>query len=115
MKVRFIVDSSDYLKVLSGRESENFVVLRRDNGFFVNRDFIKEHKHDDITIYTDDETILNYAPFVDGKYNIEFKFPEWGEFIPLSKLHPNIREVNNLTIMYQKEIFHKDFQEYMGN
>ncbi len=125
MLIRFIVDSSDFLKVLSGREDENFIVLRRDNGFFKNSEALKEHfiqhdnglsyeipLNDNTIIYTDDETMLNYAPYVDNNYLIEFKFPECDDFIPIMKLHYNLRRANNLTTMFQKGIFHDDFAEY---
>lgn len=124
MLIRFIVDSSDFLKVLSKREHENFIVLRRYNGFFENREVIRAHsikvaedmyeanEDDDIIIYTDDETMLNYAQYVSGDYLIEFKFPECDEFISIMKLHPNLRRENNLTAMFQKGIFHDDFNEY---
>lgn len=115
MLIRFIVDSSDFLKVLSGRENEDFIVLRRDNGFFKNREAIRAHcikdtyEDDDIIIYTDDETILNYAPYVSGDYLIEFKFPESDKFISIMKLHPSLRKENDLTKMFQTGIFRDDF------
>ena len=124
MLIRFIVDSSDFLKVLSGRENEDFIVLRRDNGFFKNREAIMAHclkvdegmyeadEYDDIIIYTDDETMLNYAPYVSGDYLVEFKFPQCDEFISIMKLHPSLRRENNLTAMFQRGIFHADFDEY---
>lgn len=124
MLIRFIVDSSDFIKVLSGRENEDFIVLRRDNGFFKNREAINLHclkvdegmyeadEYDDTIIYTDDETMLNYASYVNGEYQIEFKFSECDEFIPIMKLHPNLRRENDLTAMFQKGIFHADFDEY---
>ena len=125
MLIRFIVDSSDFLKVLSDREHEDFIVLRRDNGFFKNSRALKEHftaydnglfyeipLNDNTIIYTDDETMLNYAPYINGEYQIEFKFPECGEFIPIMKLHPNLRRENDLTAMFHKGIFHDDFNEY---
>lgn len=124
MLVRFIVDSSDFLKVLSGREHEYFTVLRRNNGFFKNREVMRAHSvkvaegmyeadpDDDIVIYTDDETMLNYAPYVSGDYMVEIKFPECDYFIPLRRIHPNLRRVNNLTIMFQKGIFHRDFSKW---
>lgn len=124
MLIRFIVDSSDFIKVLSGRENEDFIVLRRDNGFFKNREVIRAHcievaegmyeadEDDGVVIYTDDETMLNYAPYVSGDYIIEFKFPECDEFISIMKLHPNLRRENDLTAMFQKGIFHADFDEY---
>ena len=124
MLIRFIVDSSDFLKVLSGRENEDFIVLRRDDGFFKNREAIRAHGikisenqykvdfNDNVVIYTDDETMLNYAPYINGEYQIEFKFPECNEFISIMKLHPNLRRENNLTTMFQKGIFHDDFNEY---
>lgn len=123
MLIRFIVDNSDFLKVLSGREYEDFIVLRRDNGFFKNRGVIRAHsikvaegiykadEDDTAIIYTDDETMLNYAPYVSGDYLIEFKFPECNEFISIMTLHPNLRRENDLTAMYQKGIFHEDFAD----
>lgn len=127
MLIRFIVDNSDFLKVLSGRENEDFIVLRRDNGFFKNREAIKAHlikvaegmyeadEDDDIIIYTDDETMLNYAPYVSGDYLVEFKFPQCNEFISIMKLHSSLRRENNLTAMFQRGIFHDDFNEYFYN
>lgn len=114
MLVRFITNGSDFTKVLLERENEDFVVLKRRDGFFSNRTIMQMDSFKDATIYTDDETMLNYVPFVDGKYNIEFKFPECDEFISIMNLHPNLRKSSDLVKMFHAGIFHEDFHGWSG-
>ena len=122
MLLRFIVDETDYKiefnKVLAfNMTGEYFLIIRRNNGFFRNREIMLEYASaKDIIIYTDDETMLNYASFdVDNKYNIEFKFPKCDKFIHITQLHPNLRRENDLTKMYQSKVFHDDFEEFIKN
>ena len=128
MLIKFIEDAVELIDAVKGasERSEKALALLRGSGFFVNRDallgrcFVEtplgnvyEPKPEDRTVvYTNDETLLHYAVYADGEFKLEFKFKGYDGFIPASKLHPNLRRVNNLTIMYQKRIFHDDFEEY---
>lgn len=109
MLVRFIVDNSEFFDIIHDKELG--IIVRRREGFFKNKEIIESNQSEDVIIYTDDETILNYVPFVDGKYQIEFKFPECDKFIHITQLHPNLRRENDLTAMFHKGIFHEDFAD----
>ena len=121
MRIKFVVNRSDFLRILSGREKENFVVLNRDNGFFQNRaalkDIIQEELNNPnylVDVYTDDETLLAYAPYDEKErvYKVDILFEDLKDFIPLWLIHPNLRYENNLTEMYQRGIFFEDWLDY---
>lgn len=125
--IKFIVDNEDFINVIkklnSEKDSYPHTIIRRSDGFFKNRDImtfyvnnfnsiLEEDDYEKFIIYTDDETMLLYVPFIDGKYNIEFKFSEYDKFISASELYPNLRRENNLMTMYHKRFFHDAFERY---
>jgi len=114
MKIRFFTDADDFNAAINELMNKNdyIIVLKRADGFFYNKDLFKYFLDTNNIICTDDETMLNYVPFIDGKYNIEFKFPKYDKCISASELYPNLRKENNLMTMYHKRFFHDAFERY---
>ena len=124
MRIKFInlgIDAPTTMHELLSYRGGKF--LFRQNGFLHNRFCLKLYKTEnpDVTIYTDDETMLHYAEYDHDihSFKVDMLFPDYKIsdeeylWIPLKDLHPNLREVNNLVTMFQKGIFDDDFEDYI--
>lgn len=107
--------------LLSSNNNDKF--LFRQNGFFHNRFYLELYKQQnpDVTIYTDDETMLHYAQYDQDihSFKVDMLFLDWTNedehvWVSLKDLHPNLREVNNIVSMYHKGIFDDDFEDYVN-
>ena len=97
------------------------VFLWRNDGFQSNKSKIhllqeqEQKTGEEVTIYTDDETMLAYAQYDESihNYKVFIEDEDTDEFfIPLYERRPNIRIVNNLVSMCHKGLLDKkeDFE-----
>lgn len=129
MKIRFIDTKRNSIDMLN-RIREQVIALnelhaeflyRRDS-YFVNKgildDLMRIYKDmsgvEELTIYTNDETMLEFAEYDENIHNfkVEIMFSDVEGFIPLSELHPNLREANNLMKMYHNGTITNDYVDY---
>ena len=125
MKIRFVdigIDSvftlDNIKEQVRGLDIHAEFLYRRD-GYFYNKRAIEEliriYKHldgvEELIIYTDDETMLDYSEYDESIHNfkVEMIFRGSKDFIPLKELHPNLRESNSLLKMYHIGIFWDDY------
>lgn len=124
-----ITSAEDMLEFIqANNDDNNSRFLYRRNGYFYNKDTIKYFQVEDIfgdgeiIVYTDDEQMLNYAEYSDELHNfkVEILFnrvehlPTKEDFIPLNKIYPNIRKVNNLAKMYMSGTILHSYSEMLN-
>ncbi len=101
--------------------SGEIIFLDRRSSYFFNKDYLLSARKDfvskdgkQLVVYTNDEEMLHFAEYDKEKkaFRVEVCFSEEDGFIPLSKIYPNLRFMNNLTTMYHKEIFFDAYREW---
>lgn len=97
------------------------IFLDRRSSYFYNKDCLLSTRKDfvsrdgrELVVYTNDEEMLHFAEYDKEKkaFKVEVCFSEEDGFVPLSKIYPNLRFMNNLTTMYHKEIFFDAYREW---
>lgn len=93
---------------------KNKILILRGSPFHYNFNLLSnlsEEDEEETLIYTNDETMLNYCHYDDKihNYHIDFLFDNDPHWYTLAELHPNLREVNNITKMFQSGIFFDDY------
>ena len=121
MRVKFFADMCDLRKrFLEGElrdylsDIEYIIIIDRGDDFFNNKTRLLYSWGQDITVVTNDETILNCVPYDEEfrEFKIDIKFEDSDKFIPLREIYFNMRKENDMIKLYHSGVFHQAWYEY---